>query len=297
MSDILEFGFEDSEVVKTNELEMFKQSANAKKHVVSIISFKKHSDKVLRKKEKEAEEAGVPLTDSDRAAILAKVDVALAERLKKKVEDLTEVDRLDINDPRFGVANTHYSEGVGGFRCLSTFSGQNITKRAVCCEKYGDPAQQVATIIMTYPVNQKDGTVDKELLKMQKYVNFYAWRMTSKKFTQINQTYTDARNDDKRCINMRVELDGDPQYQKQKITVVGSATWATEGMEEVRNWVLDQGIRMFAQIDKTTILGMKMTEDKLRTKMAAAGQAAQITGGEEEKPKLAASSSYDDLIT
>lgn len=294
MTDILEFGFEDSNVVKSNDLEMFKQSANAKKHIISIIAFKKHSDKVLAKKHAEARAAGKSLSEAEIADVLAKVDAKLAERLGKPVESLTEVDRLDPTSPRFGVANTHYAEGVGSFRCLSTFSGQNVTKREICCEKYGDPQQQVATIIMTYP---GQGQVDKELLKQQKYVEFYAWRMTGKKFQQINQTYTDARNDEKQVINMRVTLDGDEKYQKQKIEVQGHATWNLEGFEDTRQWVLDTGYRMFQQIDKTLILGQKWTKDKLLSKMSGSGAAAQITGGDDEKPKPQLTTSYDELIS
>lgn len=292
MSDILEFGLDEPEVVKFNDLEMFKQSANQKKHLVSIISFKKHSDKVLQKKEREAHEEGRPFTDADRAEIIAKVDEKIAEKLGKKVSDLTEVDRLDINSPRFGTTNTHYVDGVGSFRCLSS-----RTNREICCNKYGDPSQSIATIILSYPTDRQ-GQLDKELLRQQKYCNFYVWRMTPKKFQQVNQAYSDARSDGKSTINLRVTLDGDEKYQKQKIEVQSSATWATEGFEDTYQWVLDTGYRMFQQMDKSIILGMKLTREKLLEKISGSGggSAAQITGGDEEKPKQMLSSSYDSLI-
>lgn len=293
MTDILEFGLDESEVVKTNDLEMFKQSANSKRHILSLISFKKHSDKVLAKKEREAMEEGRAFTDANRAEIIAKVDEKIAEKLGKKVNELTEVDRLDISSPRFGVANTHYVEGVGSFRCLS--KGRN---REICCNKYGDPSQSIATIVMTYPTD-RDGLIDKDLLHQQKYVNFYVWRMTPKKFQQVNQSYTDARDDGKSTINLRVTLDGDEKYQKQKIEVQGNATWAAEGFDETYQWVLDTGNRMFQQIDKSIILGMNLTREKLLEKISSAGgspSGAQLTGGDDEKPKPSLSSGYETLI-
>jgi len=290
-SNIMEFGFDDAKVVKNSSVDKFQQAKPGQKDRISIISFKRFHDGALAAK---AKDKGSALTDEEKAGYISRIDAKLAEQLKKEVKDLTEVDRLDIRSPRFGVAFTHFNEAVGTIRCLSKYEGSTIVKPDLCCDRFGDADQKVATIIMTYPVDN-DGKVDLDLLRARKYTNFYVWQMSSKKFKKLEAAYGDARNDNRFTIDLRVTLDGDPKYQKQLIEAASGATWAREDMDPaIRAWVLDQGLRCWKHVASN--LGFEMTKDKLIEKLAGAGgsHGSSSEAAAAEAPKLV--TGYDSLI-
>lgn len=287
MSDAIEFGFDDSKSIKTSDVDLFKQSRSGEKTRVSIISFKRFHDGVIAKK---AKEKGSPLSDAEKAEILGKVDAKLAEQLKKDPKDMTEADRLDIKNPRFSYAFTHFGEGVGTIRCLSKYHGTTVQQAEICCDKFGDATQTVGVVVMTYPVDDKL-QVDEELLRQRKYTNFFVWKMSAQKFKKLETAYVEARNDNRFTIDLSVKLDGDPKYQKQEITALGGAAWARENTDPAtRGWVLDQGLRLWKHVEKN--LGFAMKKETLLEKL---GQSKPQLSGESATPALV--SGYDELLT
>jgi hypothetical protein len=287
MSDVIDFSFDEAKVIKPQGIELFKQTRSGEKHRVSLISFKKFHDVILATK---AKEKGAPLSDAEKAEFISKIEKNLADKLGKPEKELTEIDRLDITSPKFSYAFTHYGDGVGTIRCLSKYEGNNVLKQEICCDKYGDADQTVATVCMTYPVDSNFG-VDEDLLKARKYTNIYVWRLGSKKFQKVDQTYKTAKEDNKLVIDLKVTLDGDPKYQKQTIEAAASAFWARDGVDPaIRTWVLEQGLRAYKHVGDN--LGYAMSKEKLLERLS--GSAPAFSGGEEEKPKL--SSGYNSLL-
>ncbi len=302
MSNVMEFGFDDAKVIKHQGIEQFKLSTPGERARVSIIAFKKFHDTILGIK---AREKGSALTDEEKAAILARTDEKLAAQLNKTVKDLTEADRLDIKQPRFSFAYTHFDQnkgGVGTIRCLSTYEGNTLKKPEICCDRFGDADQTVATVVLKYPVDKDSLQVEVDIFKARKMTEVSIWRMSSKKFKSLESAYIDARNDKRFCVDLLCQLDGDPQYKNIKITAGGGATWAREDMDPaVRAWTLDQGLRAWKHV--ATNLGFEITKDKLIERLAGSsggsggGQSAQLSAAEEAaaQPKLVAD--YDALLT
>lgn len=291
MSDVMEFGFDDAKVIKNQGIEQFKLSRTGEKARIAIISFKKFHDVALAGK---AREKGSPLTDEEKAGYISKIDSKLAETLKKEVKDLTEADRLDIKQPRFAFAFTHFGEGVGTIRCLSKYEGTTCVNPELCCNKFGDAEQSVATVILKYPTDS-DGNVDVELLKLRKYTSVEIWKMSSKKYKNLESAYVDARNDKRYVIDLRVQLEGDPKYKNIKVEAGSGATWARDDMDPaVRAWVLDQGLRAWKYIPNN--LGFEMTKDKLIEKLngGSSSNSQMDASSHAEAPKLVAS--YDELL-
>jgi len=280
MSDIVDFGFEESKVIKPSGIERFKLGRSGEIARVSIVSFKKYSDTKIAQKTREK---GAPLTDDEKTEIIAKIDAKLREQLGK--EELTEADRTDIQAPRFSFSFTHYDDRVGGLRCLSTYQGQNVVKPELCCKEFGDAEQTIATIIMLYPTN-RDGSIDLDYLKAKKNIDFQVLRMTSKKFKKIEGVYNDARANEMGVIDLKLTLDGEPKFQKFLIESGQTAAWARKDADpELRNWVIEQGIRCHKYVKNE--LGFEMTKDKLVEKLnSARGQSTAETTA--EKPKLQA---------
>lgn len=295
MADVVEFGLEESKSIKPQGLERFKLNRSGEVARVSIVAFKKLSDVIIAQK---VREAGAALSDEAKGDIIAKIDAKLAERTGKKVEELTEVDRLDIQSPRFSFSWTHYRDGVGTIRCLSQYDGNTVTKADVCCNQM-DPAEQtIATVVMVYPT-EKNGQIDMDLFKMRKRIEFQLLRMTSKKFSRISSVYSDARDNQLNVIDLKLTLDGEPKYQKFLIENAMTPPWAKKDADEaLRNWILDQGLRAYRYVEGE--LGYKISRDKLIEKLNGASASSEaLSNGEASAalPKQASGArSYDDLL-
>lgn len=286
---LVDFGFNESKIIRPQGMEAWKQN-KGEKHRISVISFKRYHDIVLAQKAREADK---PLTDAEKKELIDKIDSKLAESLGKKPEDLTEVDRLDIKQPRFTMAFTHYDDRVGTIRCMSQYEGPELVKAERCCTEFGDAGQMVAVVILIYPVDEHL-QADMELLKARKYTQVRIYRMSAKKFKQLESTYVGARSDNVEVMDLKITLDGDPKYQNQKIENGGVAVWAREGVDpEIRQWVLEQGLRGYKHVSNN--LGFEMSKDKLNEKLDGEG-GGQLGGGDASAavPKL--STSYNDLL-
>lgn len=290
MSDITEFGFEDSKLIKSQGIEQFRMNRPGEIARVSLVAFKKFTDVICANKTREK---GSALTDEEKAAIIAKVDSKLAEKAGREI---TEIDRLDISSARLAFAFTHFDSRVGTVRCLSKYEGPNVVKPEICCHEFGDADQTIATIVMVYPT-MRDGSIDMEDFARRKRVEFQLLRMTQKKFARINSVYSDARAAKMPVIDLKLTLDdGDVKFQKYIIENGLTAAWAREDTDpELRNWVLEQGMKSFKHVE--TSLGFKMTKDKMMEKLrgAAAGGSNELSGeASAEKPQLAAN--YSSLL-
>ena len=285
MSDPIEFGLDNAKIIKAAGCEAFKQSRPNEKSRITIISFRTYHD--VKLKEKEAEK-GSPLTDAEKAEIIAKTNTKIAEHLSKPVDQLTEVDKLNPKEPKFGFSYTHFRDGIGTIKCLSKYEGNNVIKPALCCDKMGDADQTVATVILQYPVDQ-EGAIDMDLFKQKKYTSVFIWKLGSKKFMKLRSILAEQKEEKRQTIDLRVELDGEVKYQKQNIHFVSSAAWCRDDVPpELKHWVLEQGIKNWKYIKGN--LGFEMTVDKLAEKL---GQAPQIA---EEAAKPQVQAGYTSLL-
>ena len=195
------------------------------------------------------------------------------------------------------MAHTHYKDGIGSIRCLSQYEGATISKMAQCCKEIGDADQHIAIPILKYPIGEH-AVVDEQMLKDKKYTEILIWRMSAKRFKKLEAAYVEARQESKPVIDLKVTLDGDPKFQKQVIVPASTAFWAREGGDpEVRQWVLEQGLRAMKSVPGN--LGYEMSAEKLAEKLGGvAASTAALNAAPETSaaaPKLQAS--YEDLLS
>jgi hypothetical protein len=280
---LFDFSFDDGKVIKSSSVEKFVQNKNDI-HRVSIVSFKTHHEAYEGQK---AREKGSPLTDKEKAELFASIDEKLLKKLGKK--ELSETDKLDISKPKFWATHTHYKDGIGLIRCLSEYQGTNLVKPEICCQHIGEADQSVATVIMTYPV-EEDMSVDKEIFGAKKQIKFLVWRLNPKKYRKVESTYRAAREDSIPAIDMKVTLDGDPKYQKQLIERQSAAFWAKEEVDSaVRVYCLEQAMRVKKHIEDH--LGFKMKKEMLSERLNLSGSSSS---SEDESPKI--QQSYSALL-
>ncbi len=266
-SDVMEFGFDDAKVVKPQGFEKFKQDRPGRVDRISIIAFKTYFDTILAQK---ARDKGAPLTDEEKGEFGSKLELRLAEQLKKKPEDLTEVDRLDIRQPKFWVAHIHFQDGIGTIRCQGKWEGDNLVTAGICCKHMGDAEQSIGTVILRYPTDENH-QVDPELLQKKKLTEIAIYKLSSKKYKKVESVYIEARNhqfggEPLKTIDVKVTLDGDPKYQKQNFEGGSVAYWARSDVDpELRRWVLEQGLRASKYVSKE--LGYDMPAEKLAERL------------------------------
>lgn len=297
---IMEFGFDDSGHIKSTGMDKWKQAKAGEVSRVCLVAFNRFHDGVLKSKTRE--KGGDALSNEEKMSILEKVDVKLAEKLGKKVEQLTDVDRLDIKSPKFWNSYAHFDEsvekggyGVGTFRCLSKWRNGQMLQQELCCKKFGEPDQKIACAVMTYPMDKNKGP-DVDLLLQKKYTEFFVWVLSVKKFKKIESLYGEARSEEKSVIDLKVELDGDPKYQKQMITLSSTSVWAKPDFNpEIRNWILEQGQR--AQNHIESHLGFKISKEKLMERIESGKAEKRLESSSSAAPSAALSSGYDDLIS
>lgn len=283
---VISFGFDESKVIKPSGLERFKLGRPGEVGRISLVCFKTYAEVIIGQK---GREKGSALTDEEKTEVIAKIEAKLKKNLGK--EELTEADRMDIASPRFSFSFTHYDDKVGGLRCLSKYTGINVTKQDLCCEKFGDAEQTIATIVMVYPTN-RDGTIDMDYLKAKKNIEFQTMKMSAKKFKKIESTYADARSSEESVIDLKVTLDGDPKFQKFQIESGRVAAWARKDSDpELKNWVIEQGIRCQKYVKNE--LGFEMSREKLVEKLNASSSqsSAETDAG---RPKVQAG--YNKLL-
>lgn len=279
MNEPIEFGLDNAKIIKAAGCEAFKQSRPGETSRITIIAFRTYYDVKLREREIEK---GSPLTDAEKADTISKINVRLSEHTGKPIDQLTEIDKLNPKEPKFGFSFTHFRDGVGTIKCLSKYEGNNVIKPAVCCDKMGDADQTVGTVILQYPID-KEGQLDLELFKQKKYTSAFIWKLGSKKFMKLRAVLAEQKNEQRQTIDLRVELDGEVKYQKQNIHFVSSAAWIREDVPtELRQWVLEQGLKNWKYVKGS--LGFEMTVDKLLERLGAAPQISE----ESAKPQVQA---------
>lgn len=291
MSSIVEFGFDDGKTIKSAGIEKWKQGRSGESNRVSIIAFKRYYDVILAGK---VRDKGSDLSDQEKAELSRSIDEKLAKSFGKTVEELTDVDRLDIKQPKFSFAWTHFGEGVGTIRCHGKYEGTTLKQPGPCCDKLGDAEQTVATVVLIYPVDEHL-QVDQDDLMKKKHTTVGIWSLGHKKFKKLEGVYISARKDKREIIDLSITLDGDPKYQKQQIEYNATAFWALkETPREIYQWVLDQGVRGYKQVNAN--LGYEMSRDKLIERLGLPGGSAGALPAAATASAPVAQTSYDDLI-
>jgi hypothetical protein len=190
------------------------------------------------------------------------------------------IDRIAVLNPKqIAFGRYHYGpEGsqLGSFVCLSEWTrkgGQDVcVKRAICCEKLGDPRKRFAVLVAHFNTNPKG-----DLVAPLSFV-LKAWRISDDKFVQIRSIDAEQpllQHD------LKVECT-DEQYQKMNIFPCREAVFANEKVKAVHGEEVNGFVEASLQrIDKA--LGTTRTASELASKLAggipAAGASATASEG------------------
>jgi hypothetical protein len=166
----------------------------------------------------------------------------------------------------------------------------NVVKPEICCQRLGDATQTIGVLIVRYPL-KNDLSVDVDMVNAFQGLDFFIWKISSKKFHQIEDAYRSARTVDRHIIDLIVTLDGDPKYQKQSITACENAMWEGDNINiETQNWILNLGLRLWKHA--APAIGVEIELDKLHEKFGL--PSGSHMGGHTEIQRIV--SNYDDFL-
>lgn len=300
---VMQFGFDDADAVINTELPIYQQSASEKKSRISVISFKTHLqvwiDKFI------SENKAAPSTEEINEQ-RKKIDEKLSAHLSKPVDELTEVDRLNIQVPAFASAMVHYKQGVGSVQCISKWDKGSRTTNEICCERMEEPKQKIACSIVNYVALNDDLEPNMDVLRLKQGMKFNAWMMNPSKYTSVKVSYNDGRRQLREMeentgrklpavFDLKCELDGDPKFQNQKLSHMG-CKWAHSSIpKEIQNYVLAQGLKIFKLIEKgNKQMGYEISKEKLIEKLSSGSSSSSSSSASDDRPQL--NSDYDALI-
>jgi hypothetical protein len=223
-----------------NQLEWFKGD-KGRTYRISLLYFHPIEASIIRRARKKAKTEGVELTKDQAIALVKQALTKRAEELGKAVDQLTPVDKLDLNHVRFKKVLAHYKEGVG--YALSRL-GKDGPEADKIWQMMGDQKKYFCTVALIYPTKPQ-GQVIKEQLGTGWSV--MPWRCHSGIYRDlIDETASLAVNKIKiaeqdlkcKCTN------GD--YQNFDINAAGPSIWRMD--EKFKARVLAAAVELYDKL-------------------------------------------------
>lgn len=235
----------------------------------SFVYFHTHDANSVRQAIKKAKKKGETLT---REQVIATAKEALqkrAEELGKKVDELTDIDKLDTSTAHFKMMKVHYKEGVG--YALSRL-GKDGPEADKIWKRMDDPKTYFSTLLLIYPTDN-EGNLNKEALARQikeNKLNLVPWRFAPRIYEAIWKLNDGLRENNLALASQDIKLEcKEPQYQKIDVSFAGAAIWQKN--EALKTAVLQSAVNKYDKL----IPFREMTTDQIRSKLGLGGSATE----------------------
>ncbi len=260
-------GEEDRGKVQSKRADWYK-GVKDRTDQVALMCFNSIEEKLIRKAAaQKAEEGKGELTDAQIVALRKKaIEMAAKNAGKTDLSQVTEVDMLDLNDPRFKIYELIFDEREG-FKFIVSRKGKDGPEADAVWTRLPASETKVTTLLFQYPTNQ-EGDVDEA--RIQSSGKLVPWKAGPDKFQKIVAL-------SKGCLKNGFSLSTqdlsfackDSGFQKLDIALAGPALWLKQG-EAFKHRILTQAIKMYP----TLIPGKEWTTDQLREKLGLGASAA-----------------------
>jgi len=202
-----------------------------------------------------------------------------AESLKKTVDQLTAVERLDLTDVHFKKFTSHFGgEGIG--YTLSRL-GKGTAEEDEVWKKLEPPKTHFSTLLIIYPTNRK-GEIDKT-----NFANWTIkpWRFSSKRYDLIWKVNMGLVRNGASIADQDLLLEcKDDKFQQIEPSADGPATWRKS--EKFKQIVLDKAVGFYDKL----VPFREMTTQQLREKLGLS------SGGSGAVQDVAAGGDFTELL-
>jgi len=217
--DDVGLGEEDKKHARSNQLEWFK-GEKGRTYRIALLYFNPIEATIIKLARRKAKEEGVELTKDQAVSMVTTAIAKRAEKLGKAPDQLTTVDRLDIDHVRFKKVLAHYKENVGYALSRLGKDGADADK---IWQMMGDQKKYFTTVALIYP-SKSDGKIVKERLATDWVV--IPWRCHGGIYKEIHEETASLRENKIRIADQDLKCKcTNSDYQNFDINAAGPAIW------------------------------------------------------------------------
>ena len=260
-------GLEEDDKVhgKTDQLEWFRGD-KGRSYRAALVYFHPIEASALKRARKLAKDKGETISREQGIAIIRKAIAARAEQLGKQPDQLTDIEKLDLDHVRFKKIWAHYKEGFG-FACSRM--GLDGPEADKVWEMLGDRKKYFTTVLLLYPC-KSDGSFDKSRFSEWHVV---PWRFSTGIYNQFHDSVDSLRANELTIADQDLVLTcTNPDFQQFKIKTVGKALWRRD--EKFKQMVLESAHRLYEKL----VPFREMSTEDLKIKL---GLATAATAGDD----------------
>jgi hypothetical protein len=217
---------EDKKYGQSNRPEWFKGD-KGRTYRAALVYFHPVDVTAVQAAKTAAKKSGASLSKEDLERIVKEAVAKKAAGLKKGVDELTTVEKLDTTQVKFRKFTAHYKEGLG--YVLSRL-GRDGADADTAWKTLGDPKNYFSTVVLFYPCDKdgnlpkKDGELDKERIRNDWFV--LPWRIGPKVFDLIWAVNKGLRSNELTIADQDLILKCEnSEFQNFSVTGSGKATW------------------------------------------------------------------------
>lgn len=189
---------------------------------------------------------------------------ARAEKLGKTADQLTKVDKLELNQVHFKRFNSHYQEGLG---FVLSRLGKDGAEADEVWKKLPEAKTHFSTLLLVYPT-KRDGTIDKD--RFADGWSLKPWRFSPKRYESIWKVNNTLSLNGLSIANQDLLLEcKDPKFQQIEPQGGGPALWLRN--EKFKELVLSRAVSLYDKL----VPFREVTTDQLRAKLGLGGSAVQ----------------------
>jgi hypothetical protein len=240
---------------------------------------------VVAQKMQVAKEAGQTLSLEKRREIGRKVLERLAGELKKPLEQLTLVDRLDLREVKFRQFSAHYAQGLG---FVHSRLGMDGPEGDAVWKRLDEPKQYFTTLALIYPANARGDLRPEDTSKLAE-VRLLPWRMSRGMFMNIWKHNAGLQSNGLSIASQDFKAEcTEAGYQKIEISLAGPAIWQRD--PAYKKAILEKAVGMYDKLDPFRT----MSTDQLRAKLGLGGSPLSDVS---MTPGNFSTSSYADVLS
>lgn len=254
---------EDRAKVRTNRLDWYKAEKDRTDRI-ALVYFHTIDVSAVRIAVKKN-----PAMSADEKVAVGKAALeARAKELKKSVDQLTAVDKLNLSDVRFKRFSAHYGQDVGYVISRLGKDGQEADE---VWKRLEEPKDHFTTLVLVYPTD-REGEVNKELLRAGNW-RLMPWRFSADRYLQILKRNKGLTSNGVSIASQDLEITcKDTQYQNISIDIAGPAIYRVN--DKFRDLVLGKAVEMYEKLCPFR----EMSTSDLRAKLGLGGGGGSSIG-------------------
>lgn len=211
---------EDKKHAASSNLQEWFKGEKGRTYRIALLYYWPIEASVVIRARKAAKAADKELSKDQAIELVKKALAQRAEKLGKAEDQLTDIDKLDIDHARFKKIKAHYKEGVGYALSRLGLDGPDGDK---VWQMMGDLKKYFTTVALIYPC-QPNGKVIKDRLAVD--WKLLPWRCHSGIYREILDEAASLRDNSLRIAEQDLKCKcTNSDYQNFDINAAGPAIW------------------------------------------------------------------------